>query len=576
MMVHSNILKLVPTIHPRIWFCVLLGVLAAATAVAQGFLLARVIDSVFQGKPINTLTSVLVWIVALIAVQAILLWAKRWAELWISAGVKIHLRQRLLEKLYSLGPGYTMQQGGQEALSSTVDGVEAMEGYFGKYLPQVLITAIVPTLILGYLFFVDIWVASLVLIAIVLALFAPKMFEKLLGEYGKTHWDAYTQLNQKFVNTMQGMTTLQAFNAAERWGHELSENSSHLYRSTMKQLAISMLSSGIVSLAMKIGSAVALGVAALRTIQGHLDFETLVLTLFLVNESVRPLSALDQAWHAGYMGISASTGIQSILDQPAQTLANGTQPVPRIETSPALTVNDLSYTYPGKTVAALKDLSLELAPGKTTALVGASGSGKTTLVSLLLRFFDQQEGTVTIENATADQIELTAWRALFSVVSQDTYLFYGTIAENLRIAKPEATQQELERAAQQAQIHTFLEGLPLGYETVVGERGHALSGGQRQRIAIARAFLKDAPILILDEATASVDAANEQGIQATLERITADRTTLVIAHRLNTISRADHIYVLDQGSVTEQGTHQHLLAQHGTYAKLYALESKSA
>lgn len=572
MMVHPKILKLVPTVMPRIWLCVLLGVLAAAVAVTQGFLFANVIDRVFEGQALRSLAGILIWVAILVLLRAGILWAKRWSELWVSEGVKIKLRNRMLEKLYLLGPGYTLTHGNKTALSSTVDGVEAMEGYFSRYLPQVFITAIVPTLILGYLFFVDLWVATLVLVAIIVALAAPKLWENLLGTYGKSHWDAYTELNHKFINAMQGMPTLLAFHAAEKWGQELAENSQQLYRSTMKQLAVSMLSTGVVSLAMKTGSAVALGVASLRAIQGHLDFETLVVTLFLVSECVRPLSDLDQAWHAGYMGISSSSGIQSILDaKPTATPPLESHELPSWTKAPAVTIRDLAFTYADKKEPTLHEISLSLAPGKTTALVGASGSGKTTLVSLLMRFYEPQKGGIDINGLPICDLAPADLRDLFAIVSQDTYLFYGTIAENLRIAKPDASQEELENAASKAQIHDFLRHLPQGYETVVGERGHALSGGQRQRLAIARALLKNAPILILDEATASVDAATEQGIQETLQRVTQNRTTLVIAHRLNTVVHADCILVLEAGKITERGTHHQLLDQRGTYAKLFTL-----
>jgi len=575
-MLHPKILQLAPSVRPRVFWCVAAGLAIAAAAIARGFLLADVMDKVFQNQAVSLLVLPLVWVGGLVLLQACLQWAKRWCELWVAAGIKIHLRNRLLEKLYQLGPSYTLNQGSHQATSSSVDGVEAMEGYFSRYLPQVFITALVPGMILVYLFFLDVWVALLVLVSIAVALFAPKLWERLLGTYGSEHWDAYSQLNQSFVNSMQGMTTLQAFNAAERSGRELKKASQTLYRNTMKQLAVSMLSTGIVNLAMKAGSALALGLAAIRTAQGHMDFESLLVTLFLVAECVRPLSDLDQAWHAGYMGISAATGIQTILEEKPNSTSGSTCSLPTMTTPPEIHIHNLHFTYPGKKQAVFHNLQLTLPAGKTTALVGPSGSGKTTLVSLLLRFYDPNEGSITIDLHPLRDLHPTVARSLFSVVSQDTYLFYGTAAENLRIAKPDASQADLEAAAKAANIHEFLTGLPEGYETLVGERGLALSGGQRQRLALARAFLKDAPVLILDEATASVDAANEKDIQMALRAIARDRTTLIIAHRMNTLVDADQILFLENGAIQEAGTHAQLLEKHGNYARFFSLQAVSS
>jgi ABC-type multidrug transport system fused ATPase/permease subunit len=206
------------------------------------------------------------------------------------------------------------------------------------------------------------------------------------------------------------------------------------------------------------------------------------------------------------------------------------------------------------------------------ALIGRSGAGKSTVVALLLRFFDPQTGRITLDGRNLREYGLESLRKMIAVVSQDTYLFYGSIADNLRLAKPAATEAELQAAAQAANIHAFISELPDGYNTIVGERGLRLSGGERQRIAIARALLKDAPILILDEATSSIDAANEAAIQAALERLTHGRTTLVIAHRLSTVANVDRIVVLEDGTAVECGAHRELLAHQGAYARLIAAQ----
>ena len=229
----------------------------------------------------------------------------------------------------------------------------------------------------------------------------------------------------------------------------------------------------------------------------------------------------------------------------------------------------------GKT-GVLQGFSLTVRPGEKIGLVGRSGAGKSTVVTLLLRFFDPAQGRIRIGGVELRDMSLADLRAQVALVAQDTYLFHGTIADNLRIAKPDATDAELEAAAKAAQIDDFIRGLPDGYATAVGERGAQLSGGQRQRVAIARALLKNAQILILDEATSSVDPASEAAIQTALDHLLERRTTLVIAHRLSTIRKADRILVLNQGAVVEHGTHDELLRQDGLYSKLTHAQGAAA
>jgi len=569
-MLQPKMMKLLDGLRARLALCVAAGLLIAVAAIVRGFLMADVLDRILSGSGLESIWPKVMMIFGLIVLTAGLLWSQRVAELWMATGVKTRVRERLLHKLFSLGPGFLEFSGTGRVQAGMIDGVEALDGYFGRYVPQLFITGLVPAFILGYLFFLDPWIAAVILVSVLVAVFAPKLWENLLGAYGHTHWQAYSELNQQFVDSMQGMTTLVAFNAESGTGSVLKAKARVLYEKTMRQLAISMLSTGVVNLAMKAGSALALGFAAIRTAEGHLSLEALLIVLFLVNECVKPLSDLDKAWHAGYMGISASGGLFEILEAEPVFHSSKTTPAHIDSANLSLTFEDVHFKYGADEPTTLDGVQFTVPAGKTTALVGSSGAGKTTLASLALGFLEPDRGKVTLGGTDLACIPRTQLRDLFAVVSQETYLFYGTIADNLRLGKPEATQEELVEAATFANAHDFIAALPQGYETLVGERGFTLSGGERQRLAIARAFLKNSPILILDEATASVDAANEAAIQEALAKVSSNRTTVVIAHRLNTVVHADQIIVIDRGQVRESGDHRQLMAREGHYARLFA------
>lgn len=366
------------------------------------------------------------------------------------------------------------------------------------------------------------------------------------------------------------MTTLKSLNAVDGRRKVMRKRGEHLFGSTMRQMAISMIDTGLTTFGVQLGVAMAVGVGAVRVANGDLDVTTLLILLVLTGECFRPFGELSGYWHAGFLGVSASQGITTLLAAPELTLdrPDATELPDRAPSTVAF--DAVTYTYPGRTTPAVADLSFEIQAGETVGVVGRSGAGKSTLVNLLLRFVAPQDGRVVVGGYDTATIAADSLRERVAVVSQDTYLFHGSVADNLRLAKAEATDEELVAAARAANAHEFIASLPDGYATTIGERGLTLSGGQRQRVAIARALLKDAQILVLDEATSAVDAENEVGIVAALDRLSTGRTTLVIAHRLNTVRHADRILVLADGRLVEQGRHADLLAGAGQYAALVA------
>jgi ABC-type multidrug transport system fused ATPase/permease subunit len=308
-----------------------------------------------------------------------------------------------------------------------------------------------------------------------------------------------------------------------------------------------------------------------RTAHGGLPISTLFIALFLAREALRPVTNLDVAFHVSYAAGAAAEQIERLFAEIPPARDTGGVAVAQLR--PIIEFQDVTFAYAKTQSPVMNHLSMRVDAGETVAIVGPSGAGKTTLVALLLRFVDPQGGRVTIDGRDVRDLPISSVRSLIALVAQDTYLFGGTVRENLALARPDAGNEEIERAARMAGAHDFILDFPDGYATAIGERGVRLSGGQRQRLAIARAILKDAPILILDEATASVDAATEAAIQAALDELAKGRTTIVIAHRLSTVRGADRILVLENGCIVESGQDEELRHRHGAYARLIAAQA---
>ncbi|MGH8908630.1 MAG: ABC transporter ATP-binding protein/permease [Egibacteraceae bacterium] len=573
MMIHRRLLAIAGPIWRQVALTVGVSLAMSATLLGQAFLVGLILARLFGGQGFAAVRAPLVGVVTLVVVRAGLAWLREVCVQLTAAAVKDRIRARLLAKLVDLGPGYLIRTRTGEVQSTTVDGVEGLEHYYGRYLPQLVNCLVTAGFVVAFLFTRDVVVAAVALGVTVFIPTVPRLVDKTVGRRGKEHWQAYLDYNADFVDTLQGMTTLKAFNATGGHRQALRDRAVRLYQMTMRHMAAALVDSGLTALGQGAGAALAVAVGAVRVAGGALDVPSLFLVLVLASEGFRPFRELTGYWHAGYMGVAASSAIAEI-DAALPEVADrpDARAFDRATHQPAVAFEDVTFSYETRDRPAVDSVSFRAAPGETVAIVGRSGAGKTTIVALLLRFFDPQQGRITIGGIDVRDLRLDSLRAQIAVVAQDTYLFYGTIADNLRLAKPDATDEELVAAAKAANVHAFVAALPGGYATRVGERGLTLSGGQRQRIAIARALLKDAPILVLDEATSSVDAENERVITEALDRLAAGRTTLVIAHRLSTVRRADRIVVLSAGRVAEVGAHDDLVDRRGDYARLVAAQ----
>jgi ATP-binding cassette subfamily C protein CydCD len=485
--------------------------------------------------------------------------------------VQARLRQRLHEHIVALGPAHFSGARTAEVMLSLVEGIQQLETYFGQYLPQLFVAALTPVLIFGFVVFLDWPVALVMLAAAILILVAPALWHRWDSKASLSRSRAYAAFGADFLDAVQGLATLKAFGQSGERARRLEERARVLFKSTMYVLSTNTLARGITDTGIALGAAAALALGAHRVGTGAMPLPALLVILMLGVEVFRPLRELRVLLHQGMLGMAAARGIFALLDAVPLVHDRPDGPEPA---DAGVVFDDVTFTYPGTTRVVHGGLSFAVPPGGRVGFVGASGSGKSTIARLLLRFHDPEGGRVTIGGRDLRALSLGQVRGRIAVVSQDTWLFHGTVEDNIRMGRPEATTEELRAAARAANAEEFIERLPQGYATVVGERGVRLSGGQRQRIAIARALLRDAPILVLDEALSSVDAESEAVIQAALDRLMVGRTTIIFAHRLSSVVGADTILVLDRGRVVERGSHAELLARQGVYARLMAAQAR--
>jgi ATP-binding cassette subfamily C protein CydCD len=560
-------------------------------------LLGWVLGRLLAGDPLGRLAWPVAGVAGLIALRGLLEYGRAMVAHHTAARVQARLRGTLYAQITALGPAHFTQTRTGDVILSVVEGVQQLEVYFGQYLPQLFVSALTPFLIFAIVAAIDLPLAGVILAAALATFLLPTLWHRWDSRHSLERSHAYKAYGAEFLDAIQGLRTLAAFGQSGARARLLEERGHSLFQATMWLLGTNTMARGISDVCIALGAAVALGLGAHRVQAGSMELTALVVVLMLGVEIFRPLRELRVVLHQGMLGLSAAQGIRDLLAVQPQVrdvasgqnnalggLGGGAAPLPpdqnnrftansanaKPSIAPSIAFEHVTFAYPGGRRPALRDLAFQVAAGERVGVVGSSGAGKSTISRLLLRFADPSAGRVTVGGHDLRELSLHDLRRLIAVVSQDTYLFHGTVEDNLRMGRPDATQAELEAAAHNANIHEAIAALPQGYQTVVGERGVRLSGGQRQRIAIARALLRDAPILILDEALSSVDAESEAAIQEALDRLMRGRTTLIFAHRLSSIIGADRILVLDNGAVAESGTHATLMARDGVYRRLMA------
>lgn len=547
---------------------ILLGALATIVTIVQWALFARIVDRVFLKQ--QTLAQVgLLFAGLLLAIlaRATLIWLRSMVGQETALRVKASLRDRLFQKLMQLGPSYLRNERTGELVSTATDGIERLDPYFARYLPQMVLSVLTPLLIVACVFPLD-WISGALLLGtapiipilmIVVGTFAEKQMNR--------QWLALSRMSAYFLDVLQGLPTLKLFGRSRVEAERVTRVSEEYRVRTMKVLRYAFLSGLVLEFMTMAAIALIAVMLGVRLLSDDISFVTAFFILLLVPEFYRPLRDLGADRHAAMEGQSAAERIFAILDEPMPVRLSEH---PAALTGRSLTVelNRVSFRYPNVEQAAVVDVSLRLEPGTRTALVGVSGSGKSTIVNLLLRFLDPSEGHIAANGIPLSELSLDLWRAQVALVPQQPYLFYGSVLDNIRLARPDATDIEVRAAAELAGAADFIALLSDGYATELGEQGARVSQGQAQRLALARAFLKDAPFVVLDEPTSSLDPESEERIRLALERLATGRTVLIVAHRLKTVYSADQIAVLDHGRLVECGRHDELLARGGPYARL--------
>lgn len=560
-----------------------LGFLAGIVLVGQAYLLSLVIDRVFLGgRDLALVTPLLLALLGLSLVRAGLVWGSEGLAQQVAVRVKSDLRQRLTAHLLALGPAYVQGERSGELANTAVEGIEALDAYFSQYLPQLALAALVPLAILVFIFPLD------PITGLVLLLTAPliPVFMALIGSRAEVltrrQWTALSRMSAHFLDVLHGLATLKMLGRSRDQVEVVDRISRRFGRTTLGVLRVAFLSALVLEMVATISIAVVAVEVGLRLLYGRLVFQQAFFVLVLAPEFYLPLRLLGTRFHAGMSGVTAARRIFEVLETPAMMAPPAPPMGGEKDAIPPsgglggrfdLTFNDVHYAYADGQRPALKGVSFRIDAGQKVALVGPSGSGKSTIAHLLLRFIEPEQGEITVNNRPLAGINQAAWRAQLAWVPQQPYLFQASVADNIRLGRPEAGLAEVIEAARQAHADDFIRHLPQGYDTPIGERGARLSGGQAQRLALARAFLKDAPVLILDEATANLDPDTETRLQEAMRRLMLGRTVLLIAHHLSTVYDADNIIVLAGGRMVETGSHAALLGQDGLYRRLLAAYS---
>ncbi len=545
----------------------LIGAAVDIVVEKQNSLIAKLgITDVFQQLVALSVISAVIW-----GLESAFEYA--YARLWrnLAQTLQHDLRLDAYQHLQNLELAYFEDRSTGELLSILNDDINQLERFLNGGANDILQVITTVIIIGGAFFALAPSVAWMALLPIPAIIWGAVTFQNRLAPLYTAVREKVSFLNGRLANNLSGMITIKSFTAEAFEAEQVRADSDAYRRSNRRAITFSAAFIPLIRILIFLAFMAIMLFGGMEVTAGRLAVGTYSVLVFLTQRLLWPLTRLGETLDQYQRAMASIQRVMALLDTPIQ-IHPGHLNLPTAQVKGDVQFQDVSFEYyPGLPI--IHNVSLTIPAGQTIAIVGSTGSGKSTLVKLLLRFYEAHTGQITLDNIGIETLQLQDLRQAIGLVSQDVFLFHGTVYENIAYGQPQIDPAKVETAAKNAEAHDFISQLPQGYHTIVGERGQKLSGGQRQRLAIARTLLKDPPILILDEATSAVDNETEAAIQRSLDRITVDRTTIAIAHRLSTIRHADCIYVMEQGRIVEQGKHEQLLTHNGIYVQLWRVQT---
>ena len=484
-----------------------------------------------------------------------------------SSEVKKVLREKIYEKLLDIGVNYNKFISTSSVVQIGVDGVEALEIYFGRFLPQLFYSALAPLTLFVVVSFISFKVALVLLICVPLIpltiMAVMKIAKKLLSKY----WGVYTNLGDSFLENLQGLTTLKIFDLDEEKNKEMNEDAENFRKITMRVLLMQLNSITIMDLVAYGGSAVGILIAISQFRSGIITPGGLLIIILLSAEFFLPMRLLGSLFHVAMNGISASDRIFDLLDIEVEEKPSLSDEQMKSLDNIDIKLENVSYSYDKKRTI-LENINIDIKEKQTVAFVGESGSGKSTITSLLLKIDEVDKGAITFNGINLNDIPFDVLNKKVGFINHNAYIFNTTIRENIKMGKKDATDEEIYAVLKEANLDSFVKNLPNKLDTKVGEGGNLLSGGQKQRLCLARTIIKNTYIYILDEATSNIDVESEEKIWESIEKLSKDKTVIIISHRLLNVKNADTIYMLENGVIAESGNHNELMLKGGVYKNL--------
>ncbi|USR92872.1 ABC transporter ATP-binding protein/permease [Phormidium yuhuli AB48] len=522
-------------------------------------------ESVFTQLVVLSLLSFLIW-----ALESIFEYA--YERLWrnLAQSIQHDLRLDGYQHLQRMELSFFEERSTGALMAVLNDDINQLERFLDRGANEVLQVLTTVIVIGGAFIVLTPNIAALALLPIPFILWGSISFQKRLAPRYDAVRETVSTLNSQLSNNLTGITTIKSFTSEDYETERIRQLSHEYSRTNRRAIALSAAFVPLIRIIILVGFTAILLLGGLDAAAGTLAVGTYSTMVFLTQRLLWPLTRLGETLDLYQRSQASTRRLFKLLDTPIASYP-GSKSLPIEQVKGEIILDSVTFAYQERQPI-ITNFSLSVPAGETIAIVGATGSGKSTIVKLLLRLYEIKSGHITLDGLDIQDILLSDLRRAIGLVSQDVFLFHGTVAENIRYGSFEASDEDIVAAATIAEAHGFIQELPQGYQTIIGERGQKLSGGQRQRLAIARAVLKNPPILILDEATSAVDNETEAAIQRSLEHITQNRTTIAIAHRLSTIRNADCIYVMDRGEIVEQGSHEHLLQQSGIYANLWTVQ----